>query len=165
MPIRVRVGVAIVQEGRILLVNHRRMGRSYWVLPGGALDAGESLPECAAREVREETGLDVTVDRLLYLLEVFPKDGERHTVDVIFLGHLADETQAPRAMAGWTIERPEFVPLNDVPGLLLLPPIADEILADAAAAFSGPPRYLQNKWLDIGARKPWTASARGRPRQ
>lgn len=50
MPVRVRVGTVIVRDGRILLVNHRRMGRSYWVLPGGALQAGESLTTCAARD-------------------------------------------------------------------------------------------------------------------
>jgi ADP-ribose pyrophosphatase YjhB (NUDIX family) len=151
MPVRVRVSIVIVQEGRILLVNHRRMGRSYWVLPGGALNAGESLAACAAREVREETGLEIHVDRFLYLVEAFAKDGGRHSVDVIFIGRLADERHAPQAMAGWVIERPEFVPLKDLPGLTLLPPIAGEILEDAAAGFAGPPRHLANRWRELGA--------------
>ena len=150
MPVRVRAGIVIVQDGRILLVNHRRMGRSYWVLPGGALNAGEALAACAAREVREETGLEVLVDRFLYLAEAFSKDGGRHSVDVIFLGRLADEGRSPQAMAGWAIERPEFVPLKDLPGLTLLPPIAGEILEDAAANFAGPPRHLGNRWSEMG---------------
>jgi ADP-ribose pyrophosphatase YjhB (NUDIX family) len=151
MPVRVRVGIVIVQDGRILLVNHRRMGRSYWVLPGGALNAGEALAACAAREVREETGLEVRVGRFLYLAEAYSKDGGRHSVDVIFLGRLADERRAPQAMAGWAIERPEFVPLKDLPGLPLLPPIAGEILEDAAGGFAGPPRHLPNRWREMGA--------------
>jgi len=164
MPIRVRVGTVIVRDGRILLVNHRRMGRSYWVLPGGALNAGESFAACAAREVREETGLEVLVDGLLYVGEAYSKDGARHTVDLIFLGHLSAEGGAPRAMAGWAIERPEFVPLEDLAGLLLLPPIAGEILEDAAAGFAGPPRYLENRWVDIAAGGAGEASAQARRR-
>jgi ADP-ribose pyrophosphatase YjhB (NUDIX family) len=148
--VRVRVGVVIVRDGRILLVNHRRMGRSYWVLPGGGLVQGESLMACAAREVREETGLGIVADRLLYLAEAFPRDGSRHTLDVILLGHLADEMGVPQAMAGWAIEQPEFVPLDDLPGLPLLPPITAEILGEAAAGFSGPMRFLGNRWVELG---------------
>ncbi|MFD7154833.1 NUDIX hydrolase [Kribbella sp. NPDC059898] len=46
-------------DGRILLI--RRADSGNWALPGGALDLGESISDCAVREVREETGLDVEV--------------------------------------------------------------------------------------------------------
>lgn len=160
MPVRVRVGIVIVQDGRILLVNHRRLGRSYWVLPGGELRPGESLAACAVREVREETGLEILVDRLLYLVEAFSGDGVRHDVDVIFLGQMADEARAPQAMAGWAIERPEFVPLKDLLGLVLLPPIAGEILEDAGAGFTGPSRHFPNRWREMGGGGPRTEADR-----
>ena len=165
MPIRVRVGAVVVHEGRILLVNHRRMGRSYWVFPGGALEGGESLAACASREVREETGLEVFPERLLYLVELFPPgDGGRHSVDVLFLAHLSGAEKAPRAVAGWAIERPELVPLQDLPALALLPPIAGEILADAASGFSNPPRHLTNRWVAPSAAPAPRAPAEGTPR-
>lgn len=45
------------ESGRILL--QRRRDNEMWALPGGVMELGESLAECAAREVREETGLIV----------------------------------------------------------------------------------------------------------
>jgi ADP-ribose pyrophosphatase YjhB (NUDIX family) len=53
--------------GRVLLVRERVDGA--WALPGGWADVGESLAEGVAREVREESGYEVVVDRLLGLYE------------------------------------------------------------------------------------------------
>jgi ADP-ribose pyrophosphatase YjhB (NUDIX family) len=48
---------------RILLV--RRSDNAKWAVPGGYMDAGESLTEACVREVKEETGLTVQVTRLI----------------------------------------------------------------------------------------------------
>jgi len=58
---------AVVQEDSILLVRHlaKQTGNRYWVIPGGGIEPGESEIECVAREIQEETGLDVRVERLL----------------------------------------------------------------------------------------------------
>jgi ADP-ribose pyrophosphatase YjhB (NUDIX family) len=50
-------------QGRILL--QRRADSGNWALPGGAMDIGETLAESCIREVREETGFDVRVDRIV----------------------------------------------------------------------------------------------------
>ncbi|MEU8912250.1 NUDIX domain-containing protein [Streptomyces nigrescens] len=49
--------VVVDDSGRVLL--QRRADNNMWALPGGAMNFGESLPECAVRETREESGLDV----------------------------------------------------------------------------------------------------------
>jgi 8-oxo-dGTP pyrophosphatase MutT (NUDIX family) len=51
------------EHGRILLV--KRRDNTLWALPGGGHDIGESIEQTAIREVKEETGLDVEVTRLV----------------------------------------------------------------------------------------------------
>jgi ADP-ribose pyrophosphatase YjhB (NUDIX family) len=71
---------------RILLV--RRSDTARWAVPGGYMDAGESLTEACAREVKEETGLDVQVGRLIsvytnpHILLEYP-DGNRWQIVVL----------------------------------------------------------------------------------
>ena len=64
-----RAQVALLDGEHILLARHRRPDGDYWVLPGGSVEAGESPAEAAVREVREETGLEILVERLLFVEE------------------------------------------------------------------------------------------------
>jgi ADP-ribose pyrophosphatase YjhB (NUDIX family) len=50
-------------EGRILLVH--RVDNGLWTLPGGGMELGESIEDCAVREVKEETGLEVEITALV----------------------------------------------------------------------------------------------------
>ena len=64
---------AVVRDeaGRLLLVlRGRDPGRGRWSLPGGRIEPGESAAEAAAREVREETGLEVDVGELLATVDL-----------------------------------------------------------------------------------------------
>ncbi len=58
---------AIVQNHNILLIRHRenKSGRSYWILPGGGMEPGETEEDCVRREMKEETNLEVEVVSLL----------------------------------------------------------------------------------------------------
>jgi 8-oxo-dGTP diphosphatase len=50
-------------DGRILML--RRKDNDKWTMPGGTMDFGESLVQCAVREVREETGFDIEISGLI----------------------------------------------------------------------------------------------------
>ena len=66
--------VGIVVDGdRILAarVSQPLLGEEpHWLWPGGRVEGGEALGECAAREVQEETGLQVSADRLIYVYQM-----------------------------------------------------------------------------------------------
>ena len=64
--------------GRVLMVRQRHEGRDIWMLPGGGVEDGEDAAQAAVREIREETGLDIAVRRLLWHVEeVSPVRGQR----------------------------------------------------------------------------------------
>ena len=59
------VALAFVRKGDAILMVRQGYGDRYWSLPGGTMEAGESVQEAVIREVREETGLEVDVTRLV----------------------------------------------------------------------------------------------------
>jgi 8-oxo-dGTP diphosphatase len=63
---RLRVTLIIVRNDEILLIDRQRNGRSYYVIPGGGVEPGESLAQAAIREAQEELSLDVELGPLLY---------------------------------------------------------------------------------------------------
>ncbi|MEN2768549.1 NUDIX hydrolase [Ornithinibacillus xuwenensis] len=64
-----RVGVILMNQERVLL--HRGENDDFWALPGGRVTMFESTVETAVREIKEEIGVDVTVNRLLWHTENF----------------------------------------------------------------------------------------------
>jgi ADP-ribose pyrophosphatase YjhB (NUDIX family) len=80
--IKVRATAVLVEDGQMLLVEQRVSEARPWSLPGGTLEVGETLEACLVREVEEETGLIVGVERLLYLCERIEDD--LHVVHITF---------------------------------------------------------------------------------
>lgn len=90
---KVRATAVLIEDGCLLLVeqNVSASAQRAWSLPGGALEPGETLEVCLVREMREETGLDIAIERLLYICDRIA-DG-RHIVHITFAvkridGHL-----------------------------------------------------------------------------
>src|SRR5215467_11078121 len=77
----VGVGGVVIENGRALLIRRGAEPlRGRWSIPGGTLELGESLAQGVARELREETGLEVRVLDLIEVFErIFPADGDPGT--------------------------------------------------------------------------------------
>lgn len=73
----VGIGGVVIEDGRALLIRRGSEPlRGHWSIPGGTLELGESLQEGVARELLEETGLEVRVlDVIAVFDRIFPTDG------------------------------------------------------------------------------------------
>ena len=149
MDFGIRVGAVVERDGALLLVRHQKPDREpYWVLPGGRLEPGETIPECAEREMLEEAGLSGRFAGVLYVSE-FLREG-RHTVDVTARVEVAPGEEAtlgsdPEVAEGseQTLREVRWVGLEELRGMDLLPGwIKARLLADAAAGWPAGEVYL-----------------------
>ena len=141
---QLRVAAIIVRDKQLLLVEHRKRGEHYWVLPGGRLEGLETLATALRRELNEELGLDVQVGRLVIISEMLAPD--RHVVNLMFHAEIGEgaEPRLDRAdpvLAGW-----QWVSTDQLPRLDFRPPIADAVRAVIAEKFAGPVRLLGDTW-------------------
>lgn len=140
----VRVAIVILKEDKILLVQHKKKGRKYWLLPGGRVDFGETLIEAIQREMLEEANIKVKVGDLLFISDAIPTDDDnkRHIVNIFFEGEIisgklkiGDEE---------ILQRIEFVPIHQLDELTFYPMIKAELKEWLTKR--KPSGYLGNRW-------------------
>lgn len=124
----VGVGVAVIicREGKVLVGRRKGShGEGTWAVPGGRLEFGETVEECARREVLEETGLrlgEITQCKLA-TNDIFASE-EKHFVTLWALAKLGDDQEAenlePHKCSTWEwhpwadIPQPHFLPLANL---------------------------------------------------
>jgi 8-oxo-dGTP diphosphatase len=87
------VDVIIRHMDGVLLIK-RKNPPFGWALPGGFVDYGESLEEAAVREVREETGLAVTLLRQFHTYSDPSRDQRQHTISTVFCAEGSGRAEA-----------------------------------------------------------------------
>ena len=142
---RVRVAAIIVIEDKLVVVQQRRTGEPYYLLPGGGVDAGETLDGALRREVLEETGLQCTLVRPLFISDTIEPGGTRHVVNITFLTEVTGGTLLVTP-ADSSIEAVEMIDPASLVDVDLRPPMAREILDASIAGFEVPARYLGSLW-------------------
>lgn len=82
--VRVRVCGILIEDEKVLLLKHEGLGtKGYiWSFPGGGMEFHENAEETLIREVKEETGLDISVDKFLFVNEY--RSSELHAIELYF---------------------------------------------------------------------------------
>ena len=129
----VRVGVATIIErrGRVLLIRRSGShGAGTWATPGGHLDFGETPEQCAAREAREETGLEVAdLSFVAITNDLFAAEQKHYITIWMRAGHSVGEPTIASAREmtelGWfawdALPAPLFLPLQNLLDSALYP--------------------------------------------
>jgi 8-oxo-dGTP diphosphatase len=117
MRARKLVVAALIRDGGKILMSRRRPDQAMpdlWEFPGGKVEAGEHPEAALAREVREELGCDVAIDRIEEV--VFHAYPEFDLYMLVYAGRIVAGT--PRALE---VAEIAWVPPSDLPYLDLRP--------------------------------------------
>jgi 8-oxo-dGTP diphosphatase len=118
------VGAVVVNTGRLLMVRRgKEPGKGLWSIPGGRVERGEYLADAVRREVKEETGVDVEVDRLAGILEV---PGDEHYVILDFVAHARGDADPT---GGHDADDARWVPFADIEKLECTPRLMETLSA------------------------------------
>jgi 8-oxo-dGTP diphosphatase len=100
----VGIAVLVMKEGKLLLCRRKSShGENEYASPGGHLEHMESFAACAAREVMEETGMEIGPIRFLRVLNTM-QYAPKHYIDVAFAAEWKSgepEVREPDKVEGW----------------------------------------------------------------
>ncbi len=84
--IRLAVDMVILEKDEIYLIKRKNDPfKNFWALPGGFVEYGERVEEAALRETKEETGMDIKINKLIGVFSDPKRDPRGHTVSIAFL--------------------------------------------------------------------------------
>jgi len=125
---RIRVSAILRRGERILLIRQEKPGRSYWLLPGGGVNAGESIVDALQRELTEEVGIEeeLPLEGPVAVCEsISPATAvkQRHVVHIIFAGHLGNRSLETVTSRDAAVRGHRLFSVDELPGLPVHPPI------------------------------------------
>lgn len=117
---QVGVGVIVIKDGKILMGKRKNAhGQGSWCCPGGHLNFGESIQNCAKREVLEETGIKIKNLRLgSYTNDIFKKEGKHYVTLFVIADYDFGEV---KVMEPELCEKWDWFDWDNLPQPLFLP--------------------------------------------
>jgi 8-oxo-dGTP diphosphatase len=125
---RIRVSALLRWEDRILLCRHEKPGKEYWLLPGGGINAGESLTDALHRELFEEVGIDeeIPLEGPVALADsIAPMRGfaSKHVVHIVFSGDLSGRSLERVTSKDAAVRGHRLFHVDELEDVVLHPPI------------------------------------------
>ena len=111
----VGAGALMIENGKLLLIKRgAKPGQGKWSIPGGLVELGERVQDTIVREVKEECGLDIEVERLMDVFDSITRDEKgRIQYQFVVVNFLAKIKGGILKNADDVLEA-RWVPLNEV---------------------------------------------------
>jgi ADP-ribose pyrophosphatase YjhB (NUDIX family) len=125
---RLRVSAILRWNGQILLCRHEKPGKEYWLLPGGGVDAGESLVDALHRELGEELGIedDLPFEGPVCLVDSIAPPRTfttKHVVHIVFASDLTGLSLEAVRSEDAAVRGHRLFDVDDLDGIVIHPPI------------------------------------------
>ena len=142
---RVRVAGFLNVNSTVLMVEHLKEGKAYWLLPGGGVNLGEDAKTALKRELKEELNLDCSVNDLLFVVESYNNRGD-HIIQPTYLIETGDiDLLAPGTDK--RIKDFAFLDQDKIASAVIYPDIKQE-LNEYLVSKKINKRYIYKKWID-----------------
>ncbi len=143
---KIRAVAIIVDEDKVLLMHRINNGKEYYVFPGGGVEEGETVEQAVLRETKEETSLEVKIEKLLYH-HIYDNNTEQFFYLCQYISgepKLGDANESQEMKNGGTnFYNPVWYEIEKLPQLLLYPlEIRDWLIEDIKTIFENTPREV-----------------------
>ena len=123
-----RVSLLLRWHGRVLLCRQEKPGKEYWLLPGGGVNAGESLADALHRELDEEVGVkdEIPLEGPVAIVDsIAPQRSfaAKHVVHIVFAGDLSGRSLERVQSDDAAVRGHRLFRVDELDGIVVHPPI------------------------------------------
>ncbi len=123
---KVRPSVVIIENDFVLLMRYRYGQTDVYNLPGGNVDKGETLAQTVVRELQEELGIEVAVEKMILTGEVLMPEPKNDVLHCVFLANIIQGKPALNSVETSALEV-VWKPINTLKDLNMYPNVGAEI--------------------------------------
>ncbi|MGV8086493.1 MAG: NUDIX domain-containing protein [Candidatus Woesearchaeota archaeon] len=125
----IRAATITISDGKVLLVNSKYSSDEYYLFPGGGVEFGETIEEGAIRETLEETGIKVSIKKLVHVNEyIFKSDWTKRSIAMFFLSEKIGDNFNTLTNDNGKIKSIEWVDIKKLDTIDIHPKILAELL-------------------------------------
>ena len=135
--IGIRPCVILIENKKVLCVRYCSKKEEFYLFPGGGIEKGETIEEAAIREMEEETGIKVEIEKLAYVNDwIQDKANNLRVVNMFFIGKRISGKELFGEKDGGKVKDIEWIPLNKFRNKDFRPKIiADRLSSDHEEGF------------------------------
>lgn len=113
-------------------------------MPGGGLEWGETMEDCALRELKEETNMNIKISKLLYVFDLVSRESQMHFTNIIFLGYITNSDNPLKVIKDKRILEAKYIPIEKISAFEIYPPIGKYLIQSFEKKFQEPAIFLGN---------------------
>ncbi len=145
--IRIRIAAVILnKKNELLLVNHQKNGKSYWLFPGGGVEYGETFEKALKRELKEELSLKIKkIKNFVFINEIIYPDKKRHIVNLYFKVEI-NKNDKIKVNSDSILKNAQFFNIRKFKKILFYPDIKNVIIKMWKNGFKKSYGFIKTRW-------------------